>query len=147
MNTILKHNFKSGEKWLQDINKFVAANKLDKAGKTIAQLEAHSDFLELDNGLNEIFQLKLNEALETALNQFLHIEEIKIEYVKLRNFIAVANTMFLNDYERCVYEELGIDIYKIDPSRYQDTIYFKFLNYKKKYYDQILPNNRETIRI
>lgn len=118
-------NLRDGKRWLQDIQSLVDKEKFDKAGNQIALLEARAIYLELENGLEEIFQLKLNEAFKEALNRFGGNEAIMKKYNQASNTISVGDNRFLFEYENEVIEELNLNS-NSDVSIYVGTKYEKF---------------------
>lgn len=118
-------NLRDGKRWLQDIQSLVDKEKFDKAGNQIALLEARAIYLGLENGLEEIFQLKLNEAFKEALNRFGSNEAIMKKYNQASNTIAVGDNRFLFEYENEVIEELNLNS-NSDVSIYVGTKYEKF---------------------
>ncbi len=128
---------KHGSKWANEIQKHISTQKYDKAGKCLAQLEQHADYIDLYPELDEAFgTLKLRETFIQCFAICFSNPEIMDFYKKVSNTIATSNTMALSDYNKELLDyilNLPSHTNKFDIEHLKQTRYYNFaLKHKER---------------
>jgi hypothetical protein len=129
--------FKDGSIWAKEIQKHISAQKFDKAGKSLAQLEQHANYIDLYPELNEACgSLNLREAFEELYNLCKQNSVILDFYKKVSNTIATSNTMSLTEtYDKIIMEECGLPFHtnNFNVEHLKNTKYYNFaLKHKQR---------------